>query len=221
MSNPMSPAFLRPADVAPRGQAWTDVSDVARVEPGRTYPMSPSVTRPADVILGRGEETILAIDPGTVQSAWLLFADGRPVDFGIWPNAALLDALRSGAPTASGDGQFFEPDVAVIEQVASYGMPVGAEVFETVRWSGRFEEALHPTPVVQLTRKTIVLHLCNSPRATDSNVRRALMDKFGGDASIGLKRSPGPLYGFHTDLWAALAVAVAYAEGAKPTEKKP
>ena len=91
-------------------------------------------------------------------------------------------------------------------------MPVGAEVFETVRWSGRFEEALHPTPVVQLTRKTIVVHLCGSARAKDPNVRRVLMDRFGGDAAKGTKARPGPLYGIHADLWAALAVAVTYAE---------
>jgi hypothetical protein len=175
-----------------------------------TEPMFTALARQADV------RTILAIDPGTTQSAWVVWADGSVANRSIEPNADLLARLRDRRAAISW------ADVAVIEQVASYGMPVGAEVFETVRWSGRFEEALHPTPVVQLTRKTIVLHLCNSPRATDSNVRRALMDKFGGDASIGLKRSPGPLYGFHADLWAALAVAVAYAEGAKnPEPKKP
>jgi hypothetical protein len=156
--------------------------------------------------------TILAIDPGTVQSAWVVLRDGSPTGFGISPNGDLLTDMRAGFVGGL-------CDVAVIEQVASYGMPVGAETFETVRWAGRFEEALHPTPVVQLTRKTIVVHLCGSARAKDPNVRRVLMDRFGGDASIGLKKTPGPLYGFHADLWAALAVAVAYAEGAKNPEK--
>ena len=186
-----------------------------------TEPMFAEFGGVADVILGRGEETILAIDPGTVRSAWVLFAGGHPIGFGIWSNADLLDALRSGAPTATAeDGYLAEPSVAVIEQVASYGMPVGAETFETVRWSGRFEEALHPTPVVQLTRKTIVVHLCGSARAKDPNVRRVLMDRFGGDASIGLKKTPGPLYGFHAHLWSALAIAVSFAEGARNPEKK-
>jgi hypothetical protein len=178
-------------------------------------PKSPRPAGPADV------RTILAIDPGTTRSAWVFLEDGHPSDFAIEPNPALLDRCRSWHDLARiGEHPFL--DVAVIEQVASYGMPVGAEVFETVRWSGRFEEALHPTPVVQLTRKTIVVHLCGSAKARDPNVRRALMDKFGGDASIGLKKTPGPLYGFHADLWAGLAVAVAYAEGAKnPEPKKP
>jgi len=159
-----------------------------------------------------GVSVILAIDPGTTRSAWVVLQDGRPVRFGIDPNGTILGSLRAGMLT---DGTLCRPPVAVIEQVASYGMPVGAEVFETVRWSGRFEEALYPTPVAQLTRKAIVVHLCGSARAKDPNVRRALMDKFGGDASIGRKAAPGPLYGFHADLWSALAVAVAYAEGAK------
>jgi hypothetical protein len=148
---------------------------------------------------------ILAIDPGTVQSAWVVLRDGLPTDFAIQPNKALLEDLRAGFIGAL-------CDVAVIEQVASYGMPVGAEVFETVRWAGRFEEALHPIPVVQLTRKAIVVHLCGSAKAKDPNVRQALIDKFGGSAAIGLKRSPGPLHGIHADLWSALAIAVTCAE---------
>jgi hypothetical protein len=157
--------------------------------------------------------TILAIDPGTVQSAWVLFANGRPAASGIWPNADLLVALRSGAPTATDAGwQVIEPDLAVIEQVASYGMPVGAEVFETVRWAGRFEEALHPTPVVLLARMAVKMHLCGNSRAKDANIRQALLDKFGGKAATGTKKAPGPLYGIHADLWAALAVAVTFVE---------
>ena len=164
--------------------------------------------------------TILAIDPGTTRSAWVLYdAEASCVlERGIQDNSYLLEELRY-----IDDGPDPRPSVAVIEQVASYGMPVGAEVFETVRWSGRFEEALHPTPVVQLTRKTIVVHLCGSARAKDPNVRQVLLDRWGGKAAaIGLKKTPGPLYGLHADLWAALAVAVAYAEGAKnPEPKKP
>lgn len=182
-------------------------------------PTSPSPAAAADVrrttgslppYLPRDSATILAIDPGTTRSAWVMYRSPLVIDHQIAANEDLIEFFRHlGAANVV---------VAVIEQVASYGMAVGAETFETVRWAGRFEEALHPTPVALLTRKTIVLHLCNSPRASDSNVRRALMDKFGGDAAIGLKKTPGPLYGFRADLWAALAVAVAYAEGARNPE---
>jgi hypothetical protein len=170
-----------------------DVSDVARVEPA--------------------DRTILAIDPGTTRSAWVLYDGGRPARFDIWPNGDVLSWLRSGAPSGARWGKegFVEPDVAVIEQVVSYGMAVGAEV-ETVRWSGRFEEALHPTPVVLLPRMAVKMHLCGNSRAKDANIRQALLDRFGGKAATGTKKAPGPLYGIHADLWAALAIAVTFAE---------
>jgi hypothetical protein len=152
---------------------------------------------------------ILAIDPGTTRSAWVLLRGGRPEAFGIDPNELILWALRAGTLP---DGTLGRPPVAVIEQVASYGMPVGAEVFETVRWSGRFEEALHPTPVVLLPRMAVKMHLCGNSRAKDPNIRQALLDKFGGKSATGTKKAPGPLHGIHADLWAALAVAVTFAE---------
>lgn len=104
----------------------------------------------------------------------------------------------------------------VIEMIASYGMPVGAEVFETCCWIGQFEQALaksgeHRTQ--RVFRRDVKLELCNSSRAKDSNVRAALIDLYGpGKAkAVGLKASPGPLYGFKKDMWAALGVAVTYA----------
>ena len=40
------------------------------------------------------------------------------------------------------------------------------------------------------------------------------IDKFGGskETAIGKKANPGPLYGVKKDIWAALAVAVTWAE---------
>ena len=144
---------------------------------------------------------ILAIDPGPVRSAWVLYdpVEQRPVDFAIDDNADLAAILR------------LNPDCSpvVIERIASYGMPVGAEVFETVFWSGRFAEAAGPAAVYRIPRKAIVTHLCGSARAKDSNVRAALLDRFGPQ---GTKKAPGVLYGVHKDVWAALALAVPWAD---------
>ncbi len=52
-----------------------------------------------------GVTTILAIDPGSFQSAWLRFDGVRPEAFGITRNEVLAKALRSGGL----------PDVVVIE----------------------------------------------------------------------------------------------------------
>ncbi len=147
---------------------------------------------------------ILAIDPGTTRSAWLLLESeppGMPIAFGLEDNDVVLRRLRRHDPSA---------DVVVVEEVRSFMRRVGREVFETVRWAGRFEEAAHPTPVVLLGRKDVVVRLCGSAAANDADVRLALLDRFGGSAAIGRKAAPGPLYGIHRDVWSALAIAVTY-----------
>jgi hypothetical protein len=64
--------------------------------------------------------------------------------------------------------------------------------------------------VLRIYRADVKLHLCNSHRAKDKNVRQALIDLYGPtkEAAIGRKASPGPLYGLAGDGWAALGVAV-------------
>ena len=89
-------------------------------------------------------------------------------------------------------------------------MAVGAEVFDTVCWAGRFAEAAHRVPVVMLPRRAVKLALCGDSRAKDANIRQALIDRFGGSAAIGRKAAPGPLYGITRDVWSALAIAVTY-----------
>ncbi|HEX5015115.1 MAG TPA: hypothetical protein VFV72_13265, partial [Candidatus Limnocylindrales bacterium] len=147
-----------------------------------------------------GMTSVLAIDPGSAQSAWLRFDGDRPHGFGITANDVLVRALRSGGL----------PDVVVIEKVESYGMAVGAEVFDAVLWAGRFAEAAHRVPVVMLPRRAVKLALCADSRAKDANIRQALIDRFGGSGAIGRKAAPGPLYGISRDVWSALAIAVTY-----------
>lgn len=152
---------------------------------------------------------VLAIDPGSEQSAWLVYniGTGGIRSFGISGNEALLANLRAGPSLEVGR--------AAIEKIESYGMAVGAEVFATVHWSGRFTEALerHSVRVTQLPRRAVKLALCGDTRAKDANVRAALLDRFGGKAAaVGRKAAPGPLYGISRDVWSALAIAVTYSE---------
>lgn len=156
---------------------------------------------------------ILAIDPGSTQSGWVVLADGRPVKHGKSPNEQLLRALRRGAGV----------DVVVVETIEPrYGLQMGWSTLDTARWSGRFQEAAQPLPVVLLKRSEILRHLgvVTSPRkgekrvSADSGVRLALTDRFGGPSAIGRKAAPGPLYGISKDAWSALALAVTFADGA-------
>ena len=159
---------------------------------------------------------VLAIDPGNIESAFVDSSDGRTFGFGKVDNMELLRSLRVGfTPGIPG-----APDHLAIEMIASYGMPVGAEVFDTCVWIGRFVEAFEsprpfePGPVfTRVYRKDVKLHLCGQPRAKDANIRAALIDKFGGkDKAIGNKKAPGPLYGMSADVWAALGVYVTFTE---------
>lgn len=144
----------------------------------------------------------LAIDPGTAESAWVEYDADRdvPLGFGKEPNVVVRDLVKTSTA-----------DTLVVEQIQSYGMAVGQEVFTTVWWSGRFVEAW-PRGYQMLARRDVKLHLCNSARAKDANVRRALLDRWGGDGAKGTKANPGPLYGVSGDVWAALGVAVTAAE---------
>jgi hypothetical protein len=165
--------------------------------------------------------TVLAIDPGTTQSAWLLLDccddnhDARmpwPVlGHGIVPNDEMRRVIVEE-----------RYDAFAIEWVQSFGMPVGAEVFETVAWIGVFEERCRATPrtgyapivaMRRYTRQQIKLHHCNSNKANDGTIRQALIDRFGGRIrAIGTKKIPGPLNGIANDVWSALAIATKFAD---------
>ena len=80
---------------------------------------------------------ILAIDPGNVQSGYVLVEhDGdesrRVLEVGKIDNTDVFRVLRT---SISPNGV----DVA-IEMIAGLGMPVGQEVFDTCFWIGRFWE---------------------------------------------------------------------------------
>jgi hypothetical protein len=100
----------------------------------------------------------------------------------------------------------FEECHLVIEMVASYGMPVGKEIFETVLAIGQMVEAWRGQHTL-IYRKDVKMHLCGSMKAKDSNIRQALIDRHG---EPGTKNSPGATYGISKDVWSALAVATTY-----------
>ena len=158
--------------------------------------------------------TVLAIDPGPKHSAYVLWGTHGIEAHGKLPNDDLLRIL----------GVSLEFDTVVLEQVASYGMAVGAEVFETVFWTGRFFEAVTERCMpMRVVRQAVKLHLCHDTRAKDSNIRQALIDRFGGkEKAIGRKASPGPLYGIKADCWQALALAIVFhdQQGGSPSSEE-
>jgi hypothetical protein len=147
---------------------------------------------------------ILALDPGTVQTGYCVVSnDMRVIDHGILNNQYILPLVRDS-----------QADNLAIEMIASYGMPVGKEVFETCVWIGRFIQSWRePDQAMIVYRKDVKMHLCGSTKAKDGNIRQAIIDLYpatGGGATpqIGTKGSPGPLYGVSSHVWPALGVAL-------------
>lgn len=139
---------------------------------------------------------ILAIDPGSTESGWVLYRSGVVVDSGIAENDDMLPWIRHGQGA----------DVFAIEMAESFGQKVWSQVFTTVRWTGRFQQAWREPGAAQLiTRSQVKLHLCGKRAANDTMVRQALLEAIG---ERGTKAKPGPTYGVKSHAWAALAVAV-------------
>jgi len=175
----------------------------------------------------------LSIDAGTTESACILVKDDMQdvmkVEYhAILPNDAMLRIIEE------------HYKLLVIEEVTHMGMPVGRDVFETVRWGGRFEQAAVAKGgiVTYIPRTRIKINMCGSAKAKDSNIRQALIDRYGGDETAiggkkckdcygkgwrgrfhdpcnlcdgtGWKSKKGQLYGITSHVWSALAVAVTY-----------
>jgi len=138
---------------------------------------------------------ILAIDPGTTESGFVLWDGERAVEKGVNDNQDILTIIAV-APY----------DLLAIEMIASYGMPVGKETFQTCLWIGRYIQAHGDDDAYTLCyRKDIKMHLCGSMRAKDAHIWQALVDRFGAP---GKKGNQGVLYGVKSHERAALAVAV-------------
>ena len=160
---------------------------------------------------------ILAIDPGTTDSGWVLYDPNakRPlVAFAKEPNAVVLRRI-----TMEGLSRDWPRPIMVVEHFVSRGNRLGEDSLETVRWATRFEmaawykwgKAAHLVP-----RRAVQIWMCNE-LADDAGIRRAITDRFGPERKIavGSKKKPGPLFGLPRDCWQALAVAITYCECGK------
>lgn len=153
---------------------------------------------------------ILAIDPGNFESAYVLLDDNlKPIEFGKFVNENVRQELRRNI-----EKYRYKLKIA-IEMVASYGMAVGREVFETCVWIGRFVEMTEQYNINAnyIYRKDEKMNLCHSMKANDSTITQALADRFAygiRNHGKGTKKDPGWFYGFKKDIWQAYAVGVTY-----------
>ncbi len=177
---------------------------------------------------------VLAIDPGPLSSAWLEYdkETGNPYAWNMEDNDEVLSSLSL---------QHHHVSFLAIEHIQHYGrgMPVGADVFETCIWIGRFIEASR-LPWVLIKNPTIRTCLCGSATANGRQIKQTLIDRFGGkDKAVGgvkcpkckgkgwvgrgrptcpvcdgrlWAHPPGPLHDMTDHIWSALAVAVCWSE---------
>ena len=151
---------------------------------------------------------ILSIDPGTTQSAvllWdtvkceILWTCGKHGEKWAMPNEE-LNSKENGLAA------IYEADIFAIEMVEGMDMVVGKETFRTAYWVGRFAERfLRIGEVLEVTRREEKLRICGTCRANDAMIRKSLIAQYGGPGS---KKFPGVTYALRGDLWAAFAVAI-------------
>ncbi len=147
---------------------------------------------------------IIAIDPGDLKSGYVIINESQLIESGTLLNHKLLDKIMI----------YGDPNIMAIENMTSYGRRVGASVFNTCVWIGRFQQAWYdPESVFLIKRKTIVTSLTGQAKAGDSQVRRSILKLYppcggGKIPQVGIKKQPGPLYGISTHAWQALAVGL-------------
>lgn len=139
---------------------------------------------------------VIAIDPGTTQSAYVAWDGNFITDVATVPNASVARYLRS----------IDRPSCVVFESVENYGMTIGRSVFQTVFWTGRLfqiaRDRVGPSQVSRLPRRAVKKHLQLGKGAGDRDVRRALIRR--------LERHPEQWHNLKSHQWAALAIAVTW-----------
>lgn len=138
---------------------------------------------------------VIGIDPGPTESAV------------VWWDGDKVERSSIVASDHVFDEVFWSGAIVACEHIQCFGLAVGKEVFETAYLIGGIREYCRSQaiPFNRVFRSDVKMHLCNSMRAKDPNIRQALIDRFG---VVGTKKAPGPLFGIKADLWSALAVAV-------------
>jgi hypothetical protein len=190
---------------------------------------------------------LLVLDPGSEQTGFVFYEQGapRPIDggFGKINNDQVFGLIDREILSASVEGR---NPVVVCEYPQPRGQMMSWQLVDTIEMIGRF----HQHGVVnggsrfefhRCDRAHVKSYICAGvQRPKDSQIRQALIDRFGGEFTTkgpkclpckgsgktgkGKERVPcescggsgevvaGIFYGVASDVWQALGVAVMYAE---------
>jgi hypothetical protein len=149
---------------------------------------------------------IISIDPSDTIHAWAALegtAD-RPILSAFGLDFSVERMAGKAIP-----GIYNKPDFVAIEMVACYGMAAGAHLFDTCVRIGELKADIEKGLLIEtrrITRAEVKRLICGRTAANDSNVRAAIIDRFGGPYAT---KKGGPLYKVSKDAWAAIAVGLA------------
>lgn len=175
---------------------------------------------------------IMAIDPGTTESAYVILDDqyqiisadkvGNDVVLSIIADAPGLDAVII---------EDIEPRYSSTDRSAA-GAVMGQSTIETIKAFGRFswQASLRGLMVGSIFRRDERSCLIptkrnglpplpeTAPKHADGQIRASLIRRFARhdqERGRGTKANPDTFFGFHGDMWQAMAVGVTWLDQAK------
>ena len=164
----------------------------------------------------RSKPYILAIDPGNEQSAFCLCSpDLEPLQFGKYRNRRGDEFVRETIRAIQQEGLCVMDTVIVIENIESFGMPVGRTILDTCIYIGELKREFEGRgfDVAFVFRHEEKMTICHSARANDATIKQALIDRFAPNTpnyGKGNKKQKGFFYGFSADVWSSFAIAATY-----------
>ena len=173
----------------------------------------------------RNTEYILGIDPGNMESAYCLCdINLEPLQFDKVKNFEPCDSIVSGQRdlflneiwmALGREDATRENTIVAIENIESFGMPVGRSVLDTCIYIGELKRTfdIHGYPVCFIYRHEEKMAICHSAKANDATIKQALVDRFApGEKNYGkgTKDRKGFFYGFKADVWSSFAIATTY-----------
>jgi len=168
---------------------------------------------------------ILAIDPGTKQSAYSLIRDDYSiVSANKLPNEEVLELVHHGEYDVLAV-ECMEPRFHAPGAGKNMGLRIGDEVYETCIWIGRFMEAAcaRGKQIFRVFRSEERARLIPTKKnglppltgkvgeSGDSKMRAALIARFARHDKVngkGRAANKDFFYGFRADMWNAFAVGV-------------
>lgn len=182
---------------------------------------------------------ILAVDPGTTQSAYCgMGEDYMPIAAAKVDNRKIIELIELGGYDALVI-ECMEPRTLNVRTGERNAPPqrIGAETYETCYWIGRYMEAAlrrdmdvhrvlrgeEKSRIIPTKKNRLPPLPQDAPKGADARIRAALIQRFARfDKKNGRGRANAKdvFYGFRADMWSAFAVGVVYLDKQKERAAK-